>query len=116
MAQYDLYNIESRLQQYDERVLRIDFDNRNGKHQIICWDPHFYEEYIAMTVPAGQLDARVERRMMEINPKHYNALEDIDQSLAEKERAEDSKIEDMARDMADNLESSFRLKPSRSVD
>lgn len=116
MAQYDLYDIERRLQQYDDRILRIDFDNRRGFHQIICFDPVLHEEYIAMSVPAGELDARVERRMQEINPKHYNALEDIDQSLTAKARVEEKKIEDMARDMADNLESSFKLKPSRTIE
>lgn len=116
MAQYDIHDIERRLQKLDDRILRIDFNERRGVHQIICWDPVLYEEYTAMTVKAGELDARVERRMMEINPQHYNVFEDIDQSLREKEMREEQKISDMARDMADNLDASFKLKPSRTID
>jgi hypothetical protein len=101
MAEYDVYDIERRLKQYDDRILRIDFDHRRGLHRIICWDPIYYEEYTAMTVAAGQLDARVERRMMEINPKHFNAIADIDAARAQKERQDERKIEDMARDFAD---------------
>lgn len=103
MAQYDVYDIERRLQEYDSRVLRIDFNESRGVHYIICWDPIVQEEYSAMTVPAGQLDARVERRMMEINPNHFNAINDIDQHRANKERADERRVEDMARDMADTF-------------
>lgn len=103
MAKYDVYDIERRLREFDDKILRIDFDERQGMHRIMCWDPVNKEEYIAMSVPAGELDVRVERRMMEINPAHFNALAEFDRMKAERERAQDQKIEDMAYNMADML-------------
>jgi hypothetical protein len=103
MAIYDVYNIEQRLQEYDDRVLRIDWNDRRKMHHIICWDPILYEEYTAMTVPGGQLDQRVLYRMMEINPKHFNALEDIDKANEQKERNDEKKVEDMAYAIGDML-------------
>lgn len=101
MAEFDPHEIERRLMEYDDRVLRIDFDHRRGLHRIICFDTFLQEEYIAMTVPAGQLDARVEIEMMKINPNHFNALEYIDKARADKERRDDNKVGDMARDFAE---------------
>lgn len=103
MAEYDVHDIERRLQAYDDRILRIDFNHRRGTHQIICWDPINHEEYISMSVPAGQLDARIEYKMMEINPKHYNAIEEINEWQATRDRHQENKMSDMARDMADTF-------------
>lgn len=103
MAEFDPHEIERRLMEYDDRVLRISFDHGRGLHRIICWDNSCQEEYVAMTVPAGQLDARIEREMMKINPNHFNALAYIDDARAAKERREERKVEDMARDFADNF-------------
>lgn len=101
MAEFDVHDIERRICEYDPRIRRIDFNHKRGMHRIIGYDHTVDEEYIVMTVPAGQLDARVERRIMEINPDHFNALEDIDAARVERERREERKVEDMARDFAD---------------
>jgi hypothetical protein len=116
MALYDPYYIEERLKEYDPNIRRIDFDPRRGLHRIVCWDPYVEEEYIAMTCKAGELDARVYNRMREINPSHFNALEEIQRAQAEKEREEERKINHMAQDWADNIQSAFSMKPSRSID
>lgn len=116
MAEWDVHDIERRLQEYDPRVLRIDLDRKRMKHKVICWDPIQYEEYTAMTVPVGELDARVERRMMEINPERFNAMDDIYKSIDAREKASDQKASDMALDMAETILSSFKHKPSRTIE
>lgn len=104
MAQLDLYNIEERLREWDENILRVDWDARKLRHRIICRDERTGEEYIAMTVPLGQLDARVVNRMMEINPKRgYNPFHEIDRARAAKERRDEIRISEMAHGMADVL-------------
>lgn len=116
MAEWDVHDIERRLQEQDPRVLRIDLDRKGMRHRIICWDPIQHEEYTAMSVPVGQLDVRVERRMAEINPERFNAVDDVNKALRAKEQAEEKKVSDMALDMAENLLSSFKFKPSRTIE
>lgn len=103
MALFDIYNIESRLREWDENVLRIDFDEGRGLHKVVCKDK-LGLEYVAMTVPVGKLDARVVHRMMEINPKRgYNPFDEIDQATEQREQASEKRIGDMAHSMADML-------------
>jgi hypothetical protein len=103
MAQYDLYNIEQRLQELDPNILRIDFDYDRERHQIIAWDAYNKEEYIAMTVPWNELDARVVLHMQRINPERFNAFAELDKLNAIRERDQERKTEDMAHSMADML-------------
>jgi hypothetical protein len=103
MAFGDVYNIEQRLQQIDERILRIDFDFGKMRHNIIAWDPHDEDEYIAWTVPWGELDARVEKDFIKIRSPRYNAFDEIRESEAKKERDEEKKMHEIAESMADVL-------------
>lgn len=103
MAFADIYNIEDRLKRIDSRIIRIDFDHKKMRHSIIAWDEQDHDEYIAFTVPLGQLDARVEQELLRIRPGQYNAFDELREWEAKKERERESKIEDMARDMADTL-------------
>lgn len=113
---YDIYHIEERLQEVDPNILRIDFDPDTLRHEIVARDKA-NNEYVAMTVPLGKLDARVVERVKEIDPRRgYNPFDDIEKWMNDKERRENRRIEDMARDMADNVYDSFKFKPSRSID
>lgn len=103
MAFADLYNMEERLKQIDDRVMRIDFDMNKLRHNIIAWDPKEEDEYIAFTVPLGELDARVEYEFYRIRNERYNAFDELRKWEAMKEREENRKIEDMAHGMADVL-------------
>lgn len=103
MAQFDLYNIEQRLQELDPNLLRIDFNFDTERHQIIAWDAKNKEEYIAMTVPWNELDARVVTHMQKINPTRFNAFAELDKLMMQRERAEEKKLEDMSHSMADML-------------
>ena len=116
MAFADIYHIESRINQIDPRIIRIDWDEKRALHKIIVWDEHDREEYTAFTVPHGELDARVESDIYRLNPARYNVMEELQKMAEEKQRHNDNKVSDMARDMADNLYDSFRFKPSRSID
>lgn len=115
MAFADIHNIEERLQQIDNRIIRIDFDKNKLRHSVIAWDNRDECEYIAFTVPHGQLDARVELEFYRIKNGSYNAFDEIRAWEAKKERSEERKIEDMALGMAENLLDSFRYKPSRFI-
>ena len=98
----DIYHIEERLKELDSNILRVDFDWRSMRHHIICTDGH--EEYTAMSVPLGELDSRVVRRMQEIDPRRgYNPFREIDEANALKERRQDAEISDISRGMADVL-------------
>lgn len=103
MAQYDYYNIEQRLREIDENILRIDFDYKRERHKIICWDPYLREEYTAMTVPWNELDNRVVVDMMRMNPAKFNALDELQQMMIKREIEAGKKIEEMAHSMADML-------------
>jgi len=103
MADYDLYNIEDRLKEIDSRILRIDFNYERERHEIIAWDDTNKVEYIAFTVPWGQLDGRVEEELRRIRPERYNAFEEWRQMEERRERAEEKKIEDLARDFAETF-------------
>lgn len=118
MAQYDIYHIEERLKDYDPEIFRrIEFDEKRGLHRLICYDPKTREEYIAFTVPHGKLDHRTVARYMEIHPKNgFNVFKYLDRELEKRERQQEKKISDMAHDLVDNILSSFRMKPSRSID
>lgn len=116
MAFADIYNIKQRINQIDPRMIRIDWDEKRLLHKIIAWDRFDEEEYVAFTVPHGELDARVERDVYRLNPERYNVMEELRKMAEEKQRREDSKISDMAHDLADNLYDSFCFKPSRSID
>jgi hypothetical protein len=73
------------------------------KHKIIAIDKQGVE-YTAMTVPLGQLDARVVHRMQEIDPKKgYRAFDEVERLTRQRERNEERKVEDMAHSMADML-------------
>lgn len=103
MAFADVYHIEDRLKQVDERIIRIDFDYRKRKHLVIGWDSKEHEEYLAFTVPLGELDCRVEHELYRLRPENYNAFDEIRASEAKKQRDEDQKISDMAHEMGDML-------------
>ena len=103
MAIFDLYNIEQRLQEIDPNILRIDFNFDTERHQIIAWDAKNKEEYIAMTVPWKELDARVVVHMQKINPTRFNAFAELDKMMQHREREEEKKLEDMSHSMADML-------------
>lgn len=104
MAFADIYNMEQRLNQIDPRIIRIDFDSKRMRHKVVAWDEKNHEEYIAFTVPFGQLDARVEWDVYKSRPESsYDPFEEIRQSDIKKEREEDKKISDMAYSMADML-------------
>lgn len=103
MAFADLYNIEDRLKQIDDRILRIDFDFNKLRHNVIAWDPKDEDEYVAFTVPLGELDARVEKDMYKIRNEQYSAFDELRAWEAKKERDEERRIEDMAHGMADLL-------------
>lgn len=103
MAFADLYHIEERLQQIDSRILRIDFDYKKRRHLVIAWNEAERDEYVAFTVPYGQLDARVVEELNRIRPERYNAFDELRAWEAKKEREEEMKIEDMARNMGDML-------------
>lgn len=103
MAFADVYNIEDRLKQIDSRVLRIDFDRYRKRHNIIAWDEKAYDEYIAFTVPLGELDARVEVEFYRIRNEQYNVFDELRAWEAKKERDEEIRIEDMSHSMADML-------------
>lgn len=115
MAQYDIHNMEERLQEIDPRIVRIDFNHARERHEIIARDNHG-AEYIAFTVPWGELDARVERELYRIRPERMNPFEEVRRAEERKQRAEDKKIHDMATDLVENIQSSFRHKPSRSIE
>lgn len=103
MAQYDVFHIEERLNEWHPAVLRIDWDDTRKIHKIIMKDAQNHE-YTAMHVPAGHLDARVIYRMMEINPERgYNPFDEIDHNIRQREKGQNDRMEDMARDMANNL-------------
>lgn len=118
MAEFDLYGIEDRLREYDPELFRrIDFDHKRGLHRIICYDPILREEYIAFTVKPGELDNRTVKEYMEIHPRNgFNLFRYFDEQRAIKERRDENRIRDMATDLAENILSSFRMKPSRSID
>lgn len=103
MAIFDLYNIEQRLQELDPNILRIDFDFASERHRIIAWDAKNKEEYIAMTVPWNELDARVVVHMQKINPTRFNAFAELDKMMLQREQAEEKKLEEMSHSMADML-------------
>lgn len=103
MALYDVYHIEERLREWHPAVLRIDFEERRKIHKVIMKDARG-QEYTAMHVPLGELDARVIHRMMEINPERgYRAFDEINRNIRQREREQERKIEDMAYDMAETL-------------
>lgn len=103
MSQYDLYYIEDRLKQWHPAVLRIDFEEQRKIHKVVMLDARG-QEYTAMHVPLGELDARVIQRMMEINPERgYKAFDEIERNIQQREREQERKIEDMAYDMAETL-------------
>lgn len=115
MAFADIHNIEERLQRIDPRILRIDFDNNKLRHNVIAWDTKDESEYIAFTVPHGQLDARVEKEFYRISNSGYNGFNELREWEAKMEREKEKKITDMAIDMYENIDRSWRFKPSRSV-
>lgn len=101
MAQYDVYHIEERMKAWNPLIQRIEW--KDEQHKIIAKDA-LGSEYIAMSVPHGQLDARVVYRMMEINPERgYNPFDELDRHFDERERKENRRIEAMAADFADNF-------------
>jgi len=102
MAFNDLYNIEDRLKEIDPNILRIDFDYDKQLHEIIAVDK-LGAQYVAMTVKHGELDARVIRRMQQIDPRKFNPFDEVMEWHRKKERSEEKKVEDMARDFAENL-------------
>lgn len=115
MAQFDIYHIEERMKELSWRLRRIEWNDRHKRHEIIAVD-NLNMEYIAMTVKPGQLDGRILDRLKEIDPTNgYNPFRELERYERQKERAEERKITDMATDMAENLQSSFRHKPSRSI-
>ena len=104
MAVGDIHNIEERLNQIDPRIIRIDFDYHKERYKIIAWDEKEHCEYIAFTVPWGELDARVEREVYRIRPRPgYNPFDELRRMEEQKERDDERKIEDMARDMAETI-------------
>lgn len=103
MAFADIYHIEDRLKRIDNRILRIDFDHNKMRHSIIAYDDREHDEYIAFTVPLGQLDARVERELLRIRPGQYNAFDELREWEAKKEHDEEQRISEMAHSMADVL-------------
>ncbi|OAS19248.1 hypothetical protein [Paenibacillus oryzisoli] len=102
MAINDLYYIEDRLKEIDPNILRIDFDYDNLKHQVIAVDK-LGTQYVAMTVKHGELDARVVRRIQQIDPRKFNPFDDIGKWLHKKELDEDKKVNEIARGMAETL-------------
>jgi hypothetical protein len=103
MAFGDVHNIEDRLKQIDDRILRIDFDHKKKRHHIIAWDSRELTEYIAFTVPAGQLNALTVLEFYRIRNGSYSAFDELRSWEAQKERDENRKLEEMAHSMADLL-------------
>lgn len=98
----DIYHIEERLKEIDPNILRIDFDYDKQVHEIIAVDK-LGAQYVAMTVKHGELDARVLKRMQEIDPRKFNPFDELEKWQVQKERAEQRKVEDMARDFVDTF-------------
>lgn len=102
MAINDLYHIEDRLKEIDPNILRIDFNYDKKLHEIIAVDK-LGTQYVAMTVKHGELDARVLQRIQQIDPRKFNAFDEIGKWLHKKEIDEDKKVSEIARNMADTL-------------
>jgi hypothetical protein len=103
MAQYDVFDIERRLKEYDP-CLRIEWDPEDCVHEVIYRNPVTTQDEIVMTVQPGQLDARVERRVKEIDRmRGYDPFKEIQKALDERDREQERKIEDLAYDMANTI-------------
>jgi hypothetical protein len=103
MAFADIYNMQERLNRIDPRIIRIDFDFDKQRHNVIAWDAKEHDEYIAFTVPLGELDARVEKELYRIRPENYNVFDELRAFEAKREQEEDQRISEMAHGMADVL-------------
>lgn len=103
MARFDVYHMEERLMAIDENIVGIMWNDKKERHEVMAVDAR-NELYIAFTVKHGELDGRWEQELRYLNPRRgYSAWKDLEKSWAEKERQDDKKIADMARDFADHL-------------
>jgi hypothetical protein len=93
----DVFNIEKRLKEYDDE-LSLKWSYHTGNYVVLHKGKH------VMTVPHGELDARVITKMKQIDPRNgYDIMKDIEETNEKIKQDQQAKVADMAEQFAKDI-------------